>query len=135
MATTALEATQVWYDDQDVNDFLARQRRELNRQHKKDSQLELDALMDTIKSNQAKQVGGAVVGGAILEVAAQAVEYSDFMDTGVSAVLGGVGFGVAMMLDEDSPGWASAALGMATAASGRAGAGVVRMIAEARRDG
>lgn len=133
--TTAMEVAPAWYDEQDVSSMLVRQKRDLSRQYKKESQLELDALMDTIKSNQAKQVGGAVAGGAALELVAQAVEYSDMVDTGLSAVLGGVSFAIAMTIDEDSPGWASGALGVATAASGRAGAGIVRMIAEARRGG
>ena len=130
-----MEVAPAWYDEQDVSSMLVRQKRDLSRQYKKESQLELDALMDTIKSNQAKQVGGAVAGGAVLELAAQAMEYSDMVDTGLSAVLGGVSFAIAMTIDEDSPGWASGALGVATAASGRAGAGIVRMIAEARRGG
>lgn len=131
MATT-MEMSPVLYDEQDVAEALDRQQRELARKHRRESKIKLDDLMETIKSQQALQLGGAAAGGVVLEGIAQAADLSEPWDVGISAGLGLLGFAGAMWLDEH-PGWASGALGSASAAVGRASAGMVKLGVDAYR--
>lgn len=125
MATTA-EMAPVLYDEQDVAEVLDRQQKDLARKYRRETKVKLDDLMETIKSNQAIQLGGAAVGGAALEGVVQAAGMSEPWDIGMSAAVGAVGFVGTMWLD-DHPGVAAGVLGGASAAMGRATAGLVRM--------